>query len=134
MFPRENKPPVRSLSALTQTVADLRSGGRGKMLFTVLWVAYGLGQLPSGILADWAGERPLLIVSSLLATAMLALVVVAESAVVLFVATTCFGLVTALYGVSRFTILTEIYFDEAFFGIALLGCVSVVFVLYGVEY
>ncbi len=150
MFPREDMPPVRSLSALTQTVADLRSGGRGKMLFTVafgwflsisvrmlypallpslrtaygltlttagllltvLWVAYGLGQLPGGILADWAGERPLLIVSSLLAAAMLALVVVAESAVVLFVATTCFGLVTALYGVSRFTILTEIYPDH----------------------
>lgn len=141
---------MRSLSALTQAAADLRSGGRGKMLFaiafgwflsisvrmiypallpqlrtaygltlttaglllTALWVAYGLGQLPGGILADWAGERPLLIVSSLLAAAMLALVVLAESAVVLFVATTCFGLVTALYGVSRFTILHEIYPDH----------------------
>jgi MFS family permease len=141
---------VRSLSALTQAVADLRSGGRGKtlvtiafgwflsisvrmiypallpqlrtaygltlttagLLLTVLWVAYGLGQLPGGVLADWAGERPLLIVSSLLAAAMLALVILAESAVVLFVATTCFGLVTALYGVSRFTILHEIYPDH----------------------
>jgi MFS family permease len=78
-------------------------------LLTVLWIAYACGQLPGGILADWIGERLLLIASSLLAATMLALVVTAESAIVLFVATTLFGLGTALYGVSRFTILNEIY-------------------------
>jgi hypothetical protein len=39
---------------------------------------------------------------------MLTLVVVAESAIVLFLATAFFGLGTALYGVSRFTILDKI--------------------------
>jgi MFS family permease len=43
---------------------------------------------------------------------MLALVVVADSTVVLFGATALFGGGTALYGVSRFTILSEIYPDQ----------------------
>lgn len=81
-------------------------------VLTVLWIAYACGQLPGGILADWIGECLLLIASSLLAATMLALVVTAESAIVLFVATTLFGLGTALYGVSRFTILNEIYPDQ----------------------
>lgn len=141
---------MRYLTNAKRAVADLRSGGRGKILLavafgwflsisvrmiypallphirgaydltlttagfllTVLWIAYAAGQLPGGILADWTGERPLLIASSLLAATMLALVVVAESAIVLFLATALFGLGTALYGVSRFTILDKIYSDQ----------------------
>ncbi|ELY58608.1 MFS transporter [Natronococcus jeotgali] len=141
---------MRYLTNAKRAVADLRSGGRGKillavafgwflsisvrmiypallphirgaydltlttagLLLTVLWIAYAAGQLPGGILADWTGERPLLIASSLLAATMLALVVVAESAIVLFLATALFGLGTALYGVSRFTILDKIYSDQ----------------------
>ncbi|MFC6904600.1 MFS transporter [Halalkalicoccus tibetensis] len=97
-------PHLRDAYGLTLTTAGL--------LLTVLWIAYAGGQLPGGILADWAGERLLLIASSLLAATMLTLVVVANSAVVLFVATALFGLGTALYGVSRFTILDEIYPDQ----------------------
>lgn len=97
-------PHLRSAYGLTLTTAGL--------LLTVLWGAYAFGQLPGGVLADWVGERPLLVLSSLLAAGMLALVVVADSAAVLFVATGLFGLGTALYGVSRFTILNEIYPDQ----------------------
>jgi MFS family permease len=82
------------------------------LLLTVLWIAYAFGQLPGGILADWAGERPLLIASSLLAAGMLTLVIVADSPIVLFLATALFGIGTALYGVSRFTILDEIYSEQ----------------------
>ena len=80
-------PSIRSTYGLTLTTAGL--------LLTVLWVAYGMGQLPGGMLADWAGERTLLVASSLLAAAMLALVVVAESPAVLFAGTALFGLGTA---------------------------------------
>ncbi len=97
-------PHIRETYGLTLTTSGL--------LLTVLWIAYASGQLPGGILADWAGERPLLIASSLLAATMLALVVLADSAVVLFLATALFGLGTALYGVSRFTILDKIYPDQ----------------------
>ena len=97
-------PHLRGAYGLSLTTAGL--------LLTVLWVAYACGQLPGGILADWTGERLLLITSSLLAATMLTLVVVAESAIVLFLATAFFGLGTALYGVSRFTILDKIYPDQ----------------------
>lgn len=97
-------PSIRSTYGLTLTTAGL--------LLTVLWVAYGIGQLPGGMLADWAGERPLLVGSSLLAAAMLALVVFAESPAVLFAGTGLFGLGTATYGVSRFTVLKDIYPDR----------------------
>ncbi|WP_211330782.1 MFS transporter [Halalkalicoccus subterraneus] len=97
-------PHLRDAYGLTLATAGL--------LLTVLWVAYACGQLPGGILADWVGERLLLIASSLLAATMLALVVLANSALVLFAATALFGLGTALYGVSRFTILNEIYPEQ----------------------
>lgn len=141
---------MRYISTSKRVIANLWSGGRGKMLLaiafgwflsisvrmiypallphlrgtydltfttaglllTVLWIAYACGQLPGGILADWAGERLLLIASSLLAATMLALVVVADSTLVLFLATALFGMGTALYGVSRFTILDDIYPDQ----------------------
>ena len=97
-------PHLRGAYDLTLTTAGL--------LLTVLRIAYAVGQLPGGILADWAGERLLLIASSLLAATMFALVVVAESVVVPSLATALFGAGTALYGVSRFTILNEIHSDQ----------------------
>lgn len=97
-------PYLRTDYNLTLTTAGL--------LLSVLWVAYACGQLPGGILADWAGERLLLTISSVLAATMLTLVVVSESPSILFVATALFGIGTALYGVSRFTILEKIYPDR----------------------
>lgn len=97
-------PHLRTTYGLTLTTAGL--------LLTVLWIAYGLGQLPGGMLADWVGERLLLILSSLIASGTLTLVVVANSPAILFAATSLFGLGTALYGVSRFTILKDIYPDQ----------------------
>ncbi len=97
-------PFLREAYGLTLTAAGL--------LLTVLWLAYAFGQLPGGILADRAGERLVLVVSSAVAAAMLTLVVLANSAIVLFAATALFGLGTALYGVSRFTVLERIYPDQ----------------------
>ena len=97
-------PFLRTTYGLTLTTAGL--------LLTVLWVAYGVGQLPGGMLADWAGERPVLILSSVLAAAMLSVVVLADSPAVLFAGTALFGAGTAMYGVSRFTVLKDIYPDQ----------------------
>ncbi|GAB3706263.1 MFS transporter [Halorubrum pallidum] len=97
-------PYIRETYGLTLTTAGL--------LLTVLWTAYALGQLPAGILGDWLGDRPLLVASQLLAAAMLALVVIADSAAVLYAATALFGGATALYGVSRFTVLETVYSDN----------------------
>ncbi len=97
-------PYLRTDYNLTLTTAGL--------LLSVLWIAYACGQLPGGILADWAGERLLLTISSVLAATMLTLVVVSGSPSILFVATALFGIGTALYGVSRFTILEKIYPDR----------------------
>ena len=97
-------PFLRDAYGLSLTAAGL--------LLTVLWMAYAAGQLPGGILADWAGERLVLVASSALAAAMLSLVVLADSTAVLFGATALFGLGTALYGVSRFTVLERIYPDQ----------------------
>lgn len=97
-------PQVRDAYGLSLATAGL--------LLTVLWTAYAAGQLPGGVLADWIGERLLLVASSVLAATMLSLVVVADSAIVLFAATALFGGATALYGTSRFTILQKVYPDQ----------------------
>ena len=97
-------PHLREAVGLTLTTAGL--------LLTVLWMAYALGQLPAGILSDWTGERVLLTVSCVLAAGVLGLIVLADSTLVLFAATAAFGLGTAFYGVSRFTVLKRIFPDR----------------------
>jgi MFS family permease len=82
------------------------------VLLGLLWMAYAVGQLPGGILADKFGERRILVASKVISAGTIALVAAATSAPVLFAATTLFGLGTALYGVSRFTALSEIYPDK----------------------
>lgn len=85
---------------------DLTTAG---FLLTVLWLAYALGQLPGGILADRLGEGNVLVTSTVISAVTLGLVAVASSAPVVFVATACFGFGTALYGVARFTILSAVF-------------------------
>ncbi|MFC5135785.1 MULTISPECIES: MFS transporter [Haloferacaceae] len=82
------------------------------LLLTVLWLAYAVGQLPGGVLSDRFGERAVLVASTLVSGAVLGLVVVAGVVELLFAATALFGLSTALYGVSRFTILSAVYPDN----------------------
>ncbi|TYL37663.1 MFS transporter [Natronococcus pandeyae] len=88
---------------------DLTTAG---LLLTVLWVAYALGQLPGGILADRIGEGRILVVSTALSTVTIALVATATSASLLFAATALFGFGTALYGVARYTALSDVFPDN----------------------
>lgn len=88
---------------------DLTTAG---LLLTVLFLAYAIGQLPGGVLADRIGERIILSLSMLMAAVTLALVVTAGSSVVLFAATALFGFGAALYAVGRYTILPRLYPDR----------------------
>ena len=85
---------------------DLTTAG---LLLSVLWVAYAVGQLPGGVLADRIGEGRILWISTAISTGTIALVATAGSVSVLFGATALFGLGTALYGVARYTALSGIY-------------------------
>lgn len=88
---------------------DLTTAG---LLLTVMFLAYAIGQLPGGVLADRFGEGRIMVLSTVIALATVALVVTANSAIVLFVATGLFGFGTGLFAVSRFTALADIYPDH----------------------
>lgn len=93
---------------------DLTTAG---LLMTVLFFAYALGQLPSGILSDQLGKGVTMTVSMVASAGALALVVLARTAPVLFGATALFGFGTALFTVARFTSLADLYPEQI--GIAL---------------
>ncbi|WP_135806413.1 MFS transporter [Halorussus marinus] len=94
-------PQLRAAYGLDLTAAGL--------LVTALWVAYALGQLPGGLLDDRFGGGRVLVASTAVSAVALAVVVTAGSVGVLFGATLLFGFATALYGVARFTILSDNY-------------------------
>ncbi|MGZ0745588.1 MFS transporter [Haloparvum sp. AD34] len=88
---------------------DLTTAG---LLISGLWAAYALGQLPGGMLDDHVDEGRVLVVSSVVSAVLLAAVVAAGSVALVFGATLAFGFATALYGVARFTLLSELYPDH----------------------
>lgn len=81
-------------------------------LVTMIWLAYALGQVPGGVLADRHGERELLTVSVLLFTLGIVLVVLSPTAVLLFLATGLAGAGLSLYPIARITALSDIYSDR----------------------
>ena len=78
------------------------------VLYTLLWVAYAVGQFPGGIVADRFGDRNTLVASTAVTVLAIGLAV---NAFLLAVGMVLFGLATALYGPVRFTVLSGIY-DE----------------------
>ncbi|MEY7849321.1 nitrate/nitrite transporter [Natrarchaeobius sp. A-rgal3] len=90
--------------------SDLELGLTGAgVLLSILWLAYALGQLPGGVLADRLGEGNVLVVSTLVSAIALGAVAIVDTAHLVFVATAAFGLGTALYGVARYTILSDVF-------------------------
>lgn len=83
-----------------------------RLLITALWVAYALGQLPGGLLDDRVGAGPLLVASTAVSAVMLVLVVAVGSVGTLFAGTVLFDFATALYGVSRLTLLVSAFPDR----------------------
>jgi MFS family permease len=101
--------PVLLPALRTAYGLDLTTAG---LLLTVLFLAYALGQFPGGVLADRFGERVTLSASAALSAGTLTLVVTAGSGLVLFAATALFGFGSALYAVSRYTVLPRLYTDR----------------------
>lgn len=79
------------------------------LLLTLLWGAYAIGHIPGGILGDSIGEGNLLLLSTIVAALTVGVVAGAIDVWMLFVGTVGFGFATALYGPTRFTILSDIY-------------------------
>lgn len=82
------------------------------LLVTVLWLGSALGQLPSGVLTDRYTERALMVASTVTVAGGLSVVVVAPTALVVFLATALVGIGLSLYPIARITILTETYPDR----------------------
>jgi ACS family hexuronate transporter-like MFS transporter len=81
-------------------------------LVTIIWLAYALGQVPGGILADRHGERGLLTISLLVFTFGIVLVALSPTAVILFLATGLAGAGLSLYPIARITALSDLYSDQ----------------------
>jgi predicted MFS family arabinose efflux permease len=96
-------PHLQTAYGLTLTTAGL--------LLTVLWLAYAVGQLPGGVLADQIGEGTTMVVSMVAAAGSVTLIVLGGPTVLLFVATGLFGFSTALFGVVRLSALSDVYPD-----------------------
>ena len=79
------------------------------LLVTLLWFGSAVGQLPGGVLADRQSEGRLMAVSVGLVALALAGVVLAPTALVIFIAVPVWGLATSLYPIARITILSEVY-------------------------
>lgn len=83
------------------------------LLLALLWGAYAAGHVPGGVVGDRLGEGTTLVASALVSTLAVLAVATAVSTAVLFVATVAFGLATALYGPTRFTVLTDVYPEDS---------------------
>lgn len=98
-------PHLRSVFDMSLTTAGL--------LLSVLWIAYALGQLPGGVVGDRAGEGRTLVFSALLSGVAITMIALATSRPTLFAATAAFGITTALYGTTRYTILSDVFPDRS---------------------
>ncbi len=83
------------------------------LLISLLWVAYAIGQFPGGVLGDRFGEGNILVASTFLSLVGITAVALANTVYVLAAGTIAFGLATALYGPTRYTIFTDIYSDRS---------------------
>ncbi|WP_418280899.1 MFS transporter [Halorubrum sp. DTA98] len=83
------------------------------LLLTLLWGAYAVGHVPGGVLGDRIGEGNVVVLSTLVSAAAVLVVATSVTLPMLFAGTIAFGLATALYGPTRFTIFTDIYPDRA---------------------
>jgi len=83
------------------------------LLVSLLWVAYAIGQFPGGMLGDRFGEGNILVASTFLSLIGIGVVAASNSFYILAAGTVAFGLATALYGPTRYTIFTDIYSDRS---------------------
>lgn len=106
-------PLVRAEFALGMTAAGT--------LVTVLWVAYALMQFPGGLLADYAGERTILVASCGISVAGLAIIAAAPRVGGFVAGTVLFGVGAGLYGTTQVTALSDVYPNAAGAAIGVSG-------------
>jgi MFS family permease len=82
-------------------------------LLGLFGVAYALFQLPGGLVADALGERRVFTISFGLGATGLALCTLAQSMLVLALGVLVLGVAVGLYATTRFTVLSDIYPDQA---------------------
>lgn len=83
------------------------------LLLTMLWGSYAIGHIPGGILGDRIGEGNILVYSTLISAGTVLVLTISVNVLMLFTGTVAFGLATALYGPTRFTVFTNIYSERA---------------------
>lgn len=88
---------------------DLTAAGG---VLTLVWGAYALAQFPGGALGDWAGERAVLVGSSLVCTAGLVAVALAPTIRPFLAGLALFAGGGGLYATTRFTVLSDVYPDN----------------------
>ncbi len=82
------------------------------LLVTLLWLGGAVGQLPSGIFADYYNEGLIMTFSLGLVVTALTFVVLTPNTATLFIAVTIWGIATSLYPIARITILSKTYPDR----------------------
>lgn len=87
------------------------SNAVGGAVLTLIWLAFALVQMPAGILTDVFGEPKVLLASTGIGAASVALLVFAPSLAVFVVGAIFLGVGTGLFGPPRNTLLSRIY-DE----------------------
>lgn len=88
---------------------DLSMAG---FLITLLWVAYGVGQLPGGMIGDRIGARTTLTLSTAVSAVTIIMVSLSVNVWMLFMGTIFFGLSTAPYGPVRLVVLSNTFQDN----------------------
>lgn len=79
------------------------------LVLTLLWLAYGVGQIPGGMIGDRIGERLILVSSCGFALGMVILITVSTTQVGFIIGAVGFGLALGLFSPSRMTVLTDLY-------------------------
>lgn len=79
------------------------------LLLSVLWMAYAIMQFPGGVIADWFGERNVLVLSLTLAIVGVVGVIVTTNTESFFLATILIGLGIGLYGTTRITVIVDVF-------------------------
>lgn len=90
----------------TEFGLDLTTSG---LLITAVWSSYALGQFPGGLLGDKIGGRNILVLSSAATLGTVLVISFSFNAYMIFLAAVLFGLASALYGPTRFTIFSHLF-------------------------
>ena len=88
------------------------SNATAGFVLTVLWVCYAFMQFPSGLLADRAGERTIMVVSVLASIVGVTLFATAPTFGLFLFASVVFGLGSGLYATPRVTKLGRVFPDR----------------------